>query len=65
MTFDTMKKHFFDEATELGLASESDILRLCNWLEDNGYDSDLAYLMWESAAKEIKFMMADALAELV
>lgn len=59
MTFDTMKKHFFNEATELGLASESDILLLCNWLERNGYDSDLAYSMWESAAKEIKFMVAE------
>lgn len=59
MTLDTMKKHFFDEATELGLASESDIERLCNWLELNGYDSDLAYSMWESAAEEISYMMAE------
>jgi hypothetical protein len=63
MTLDTMKKHFFNEATELGLASESDIERLCLWLERNGYDSDLAWRIWESAAEEIEYMMAEARAE--
>ena len=59
MTLGTMKKHFFDEATELGLASESDIERLCNWLESNGYDSDLAWSIWSDAAEEIAYMIAE------
>jgi hypothetical protein len=59
MTLDTMKEHFFNEATELGLASESDIQRLCEWLERNGYDSDLAYSIWASAAEEIACMVAE------
>jgi len=63
MTLDTMKKHFFNEATELGLASESDILRLCDWLEANGYDADLAHSIWVSAADEIAYMVAEARAE--
>lgn len=63
MTLTQMKKHFFDEAAELGMASESDIMRLCGWLEGAGYDADLAYSMWESAAVEIEYMMADLAAE--
>ena len=59
MTLDRMKQHFFDEATELGLASETDIMRLCEWLELNGYDSDLAYSIWQDAAEDIACMMAE------
>jgi len=63
MTLNQMKTHFFNEATELGMASEKDILRLCGWLEGAGYDADLAYEMWESASEEIEYMMADLAAE--
>ena len=59
MTLEKMKAHFFNEETELGLASESDIERLCQWLERNGYDSDLAYQIWESAKEEIAYMVAE------
>lgn len=33
MTLDQAKKHFFDEATELGMASEETIEKLATWLE--------------------------------
>jgi hypothetical protein len=63
MNIEQMKKHFFNEADELGLASESDIERLCVWLEKNGYDSDLAWRIWSDASEELECLMADALAE--
>ena len=64
MTLDQMKTHFFNEATELGLASEDDIERLCEWLDRNGYESDLARRIWYSAYEEIECLMADLVAEL-
>lgn len=63
MTLEQMKVYFFDEATELGLASEKDIMRLCAWLEGAGYDADLAYYRWENDKEEIAYMLADAIAE--
>ena len=63
MTLDQMKAHFFNEATELGMASEKDIMRLCGWLEGSGYDADLAYQMWESAKEEIEYMLVDLMVE--
>jgi hypothetical protein len=63
MTLDKMKTHFFNEATELGMASEKDIMRLCGWLEAKGYDADLAYEMWADSAEEIEYMLADLAAE--
>ena len=57
MTLEQMKTHFFNEATELGIASEKDILRLCDWLEGAGYDGELAYSMWQNAKEEIEYMM--------
>lgn len=59
MTLDKMKTHFFNEATELGMASEKDIMRLCGYLEAKGYDSDLAYEMWADATEELEYAMAD------
>lgn len=59
MTLDTMKKHYFNEATELGLASESDIERLCVWLEANDYDADLAYSIWSDAKDELDYMLSE------
>ena len=59
MTLNEMKNHFFNEATELGLASESDIERLCVWLERNGYDSDLAWMIWHDSAEEIAYMISE------
>ena len=63
MTLDQMKIHYFNEATELGMASEDDIERLCVWLEANEYDSDLAWHIWSDAAEEIEYMMADLASE--
>ena len=63
MTLDQMKIHFFNEATELGMASEKDILRLCGYLEAKGFDGELAYSMWQSAKEEIDFMFYDLAAE--
>ena len=63
MTLDQMKIHFFNEATELGLASEDDIERLCVWLEANDFDSDLAHRIWSDASEELEYMMADLAAE--
>ena len=59
MTLSEMKTHYFNEATELGLASEIEIERLCIWLEGEGYDSDLAHQMWHSAKEEIEYMVAE------
>lgn len=59
MTLNEMKQYFFDEATELGLATEVEIERLCVWLENNGYDSDLAHRLWHDASEEIACMLAD------
>lgn len=63
MTLDKMKKYFFAEQDELGLASEKDIMRLCGWLEGAGYDADLAYQAWVMAKEEIEYLLADAMAE--
>jgi hypothetical protein len=59
MTLNDMKKYYLDEATELGMASEQDIERLCVWLEANGYDADLAWRMWDAAVEEIEYMVAE------
>lgn len=63
MTLNEMKTHFFNESTELGMASPADIERLCVWLEKNGHDAGLAEIVWESARDEIKYLVAEALAE--
>ena len=63
MTLDQMKTHYFNEATELGMASEHDIERLCVWLEANDFDSDCAWAIWSDAAEELEYMMADLAAE--
>ena len=63
MTLDQMKIHYFNEATELGMASEDDIERLCVWLEANDYDSDCAWAIWSDAAEELEYMMAELSAE--
>jgi hypothetical protein len=63
MTLDQMKKHFFNESDELGLASETDIQRLATWLEANDFDADYAWTLWESAREELAYLMADAMAE--
>ena len=63
MKLEQMKTYFFDEATELGMASEADIERLCVWLDANGYDSDFAYLIWSDAVEELECMMADLATE--
>jgi len=63
MTLDQMKAHYFNEATELGMASEDDIERLCVWLEANDFDSDSAWHIWSDATEELKYMMADLAAE--
>ena len=63
MTLNDMKKYYLDEATELGMASEQDIERLCVWLEANGYDADLAWRIWEDSAAEIDSLMAAAMHE--
>jgi|TARA_R110000744_G_scaffold372374_1_gene483964 hypothetical protein len=63
MTLDQMKTHYFNEATELGMASEDDIERLCVWLEANDFDSDCAWAIWSDAAEELEYMMADLAAE--
>lgn len=63
MTLEQMKTHFFNEAAELGMASEDDIERLCVWLEANDFDSDLAWRIWEDSATELEYMMADLAAE--
>lgn len=63
MTLNEMKTHFFNEATELGLASESDIERLGVWLDANDYDSGLAWRIWSDASEELNYMMADLAAE--
>jgi len=63
MTLDQMKTHFFNEATELGMASEDDIERLCVWLDANDYDSDCAWAIWSDASEELEYMMADLAAE--
>ena len=56
---DTLKEWFFNEASELALASESDIQRLATWLEANDYDSDLAWQLWDSANEELSFLRAE------
>lgn len=63
MTLTQMKKHYFNEATELGMASEDDIQRLATWLGANDFDSDLAWRIWEDSATELEYMMADLAAE--
>ena len=63
MTLDQMKMHYFNEATELGMASEDDIERLCVWLEANDFDSDCAWAIWSDASDELEHMMADLAAE--
>lgn len=63
MTLNEMKTHFFNEATELGLASESDIERLGVWLDANDHDSGLAWRIWSDASEELNYMMADLAAE--
>jgi hypothetical protein len=63
MTLDQMKTHYFNEATELGMASEDDIERLCVWLEANDYDSDCAWSIWSDAAEELEYMMAELASE--
>ena len=63
MTLTEMKKHYFNEATELGCASEDDIERLAVWLEAHDFDADLAWRMWHDAAEELRYMMADLAAE--
>jgi len=47
MTIEQMKEHFFNESTELGMATELEIQQFCTWLEDNGYDADFAYDLWQ------------------
>jgi len=59
MTLEQMKTYFFDEAGELGMASEDDIERLCVWLEANDFDSDLARRIWSDASEELEYMLAD------
>ena len=56
MTLDQMKTHFFNEATELGMATEVEIERLCVWLEKNGYDSDLAWQLWDISREELEWL---------
>jgi len=63
MTLEQMKTHYFNEAEELGTASEDDIERLCVWLEANDYDSDSAWHIWYDAAEELEYMMADLASE--
>jgi hypothetical protein len=63
MTLEQMKTHYFNEATELGMASGDDIERLCVWLDANDYDSDSAWAIWSDAAEELEYMMADLAAE--
>lgn len=63
MTLTEMKKHYFNESTELGIASEDDIQRLVTWLEANDFDDDLAWRIWNDAAEDLRFMMADLAAE--
>lgn len=60
MTLDQMKQHFFNESSDLGMASEDDIQRLATWLELNGYDSDFAWRLWSDAADELEYLIADA-----
>lgn len=59
MTLNEMKEHFFNEALELALASESDIQRLATWLEANDYDSGFAWQLWDSANEELSFLKAE------
>lgn len=59
MTLSEMKTHYFNEAAELGLASEAEIERLCIWLESEGYDSDFAHYLWYTAKEEIEYMIAE------
>ena len=63
MTLEQMKTHYFNEASEIGMASEDDIERLCVWLDANDYDSDLAYRIWSESSEELEYMMADLAAE--
>jgi hypothetical protein len=59
MTLSQMKVYFFNESTEIGLASEADIQRLATWLEANDYDSDYAWQLWDMAREEIECLCAE------
>lgn len=59
MTLDQAKQHFFNEEMELALASEETMQKLTAWLEENDYDADFAWSLWESSREELAYMMAE------
>ena len=61
MKLSDMKTHFFDEAMELGLASETDIQKLATWLEENDFDADHAWVAWDNAKEEIEYLVSEFL----
>lgn len=63
MKLETLKTHFFEEALELGLATETELLTLETWLEENGYDPDVARMIWDNAREELAYLQAEAIAE--
>lgn len=49
------KEHYLNESTDLGFVDEETIQQLATWLEENGYDGDGAYTLWESYRDELTY----------
>ena len=61
MELKELKNHYFNEdSLSLSLAKNDDIQKLASWLEDNGYDPDYAWTMYEMGCEELRCIMDDA-----
>lgn len=64
MKLEELKKHYFNEdSLSLSAAKQEDIQQLAVWLEDNGYDPDYAWTMYDMGCQEMRHIMADAASE--
>ena len=58
--FDKAKTAYFNEdSCELSLFPESVIQALSTWLEDNGYDGDFVWSLYEMGREEMEYLRAE------
>lgn len=64
MKLEELKKHYFNEdSLSLSAASQDDIQKLAVWLENNDYDPDYAWTIYDMGRQEMRCIMADAASE--
>ena len=53
MTYAEVKKHYFEESMEFGLATKKQVERLSEWLDENGYHN-AAHMRWHEIQQELR-----------